>query len=83
MGSYLDVEIVNRVTTCGAWSGEGLGSRGGTFESCDALLESCDLSFLLFKLSALFLDFLMRDGLSFKASPRRKEVKKVSEIYMR
>jgi hypothetical protein len=33
-------------------------------ERSDARLQSCDLSFLLFELAPLFLDLLMRDGLS-------------------
>lgn len=61
--AYLDGKVVNGAPACCAWALDGLQTSGRTLERGDAGLQPCDLPFLFFELSALFLYFLMGDRL--------------------
>ena len=63
--SYLDGKVIDRAPACCASRlVEGLCAGRRALKRCDAIVQSCDLSFLFLELSSLFLDLLMGDGLT-------------------
>ena len=61
--AYLDGKVVNGAPACCTRAIDGLRTSGRALERGDAGLQPCDLPLLFFELPALFLYFLMGDGL--------------------